>query len=274
MSNEPTSEITLTDKRSAALEQARPQMDPLLAVMDKLANNPNLDADKIERLMTIFIDGQRKMATMADEIAFANAMADFKKNPPNIVKSKLAEVKKDGVKLYDYRYADLDAYATAAEAGLAERGITWSFPFSEAPNGVITVSCVLRCRLYTHTPTTLSSPPDQTGGKNAIQAKASTITYLERYTFCGATGLTAGMPDTDGTTLTQKPAEAGCLEAGVAADFQSLIEGSGSHEELQTNYFKARDAAAAAKDGDAAKRFAEVKNRIYKKLAKGVRRGN
>ena len=266
---EPT-EIMVQDKRSASLERSVPHSDPLLAVMDKLANNPNLDADKIERLMNVFIDGQRKMETLTDERAFAHAMADFYKNPPRIIKNRLAEMLKDGRKLYEYNFADLDAYATAAQAALAERGITWSFPFSET-NGIITVSCILRYGLYAHTPTSMSSPADQTGGKNGIQAKGSTLSYLERYTLCGATGLTAGMPDNDGKMI---EAEQGSMEAGVAADFVSLIEGSGSLDELQANYFKARDAAAAAKDKRATDSFARVKNQMYRKLSKGATSAN
>ena len=60
------------------------------------------------------------------------------------------------------------------------------------------------------------------------------------------------------------------MEAGVAADFVSLIEGSGSLDELQANYFKARDAAAAAHDKKAERTFAQVKNTMYRQLSKGT----
>jgi hypothetical protein len=58
------------------------------------------------------------------------------------------------------------------------------------------------------------------------------------------------------------------MEEGAAADFQSLIEGSASVEELQRNYFAARDAANSAGDAQAEKRFAEAKNKVYRRLAK------
>jgi hypothetical protein len=211
--------IQMTDRRAAivAAEQPEVQSNALLAVMDRLANNPNLDADKIERLLNVFIDGQRKMAEMTDERAFAEAMADFKKNPPEIVKRKVAKMKgvaKGSGREYEmsYSYADLEEYTSAAMPALAERGITWSFPFSEAEDGKITVRCVLRYGLYEHTPTTLSSAPDDSGNKNAIQQKGSTISYLERYTFCGATGLVAAMPDTDGHRQQPKPVQDGPTE--------------------------------------------------------------
>ena len=121
MSTEP--EIVVEDKRSASLAKVVEPDSSLLNVMERFATNPNLDADKIEKLFNIFIDGQRKMRVMNDEQQFAQAMADFKKNPPDIIKSRIADVQKDGRKLYSYNYADLDAYAEAAMPGLAERGL-------------------------------------------------------------------------------------------------------------------------------------------------------
>lgn len=196
--------------------------DSLVAVMDKLANNPNLDADKIERMLNIFIDGQRKMAEMADERAFSAAMADFKRNPPRILKNHKAKLKgtaKGSGREYEfeYSYADLNDYCEEAMPMLAERGITWSFPFSES-NGQIVVSCVLRYGLYTHTPTTLSASPE--GGANPIQAKGVAVAYLERYTFAGATGLTAAMPDTDGRV----PAKADAITEKQEADLQDYAD--------------------------------------------------
>jgi hypothetical protein len=267
--------LEIIDKRHSAIERVEPS-SPLLAVMDKLASNPNLDADKIERLFNLFLEGQRKMAEMADERAFAEAMADFKKNPPQIVKSRLAEMMKEGRKLYEYNFADLDAYTSAAMAPLAERGITWSFPFVEK-DGQIFVSCILRYGLYKHTPTTLSSPPDQTGGKNAIQAKASTLSYLERYTFCGATGLTAAMPDNDGAQTVEADEQ---MDESVAADFIASIEGSGTIDELVGNFRAAMlacgvpksvldqkgDVIGSAKCKAEARAFTDARTKMIRKL--------
>lgn len=261
--------LVVTDRRTAAVVAAQPVTDdPLLTVMTKLANNPNLDADKLERLMNVFIDGHRKMAEVQDEKAFANAMADFKKNPPHIVKNRKAKLKgvakgSGNAYEFEYSYADLNAYCEEAMPMLAERGITWSFPFSEDSKGLITVSCILRYGLYSHTPTTLSGMPE--GGSNALQAKGVAVSYLERYTFCGATGLTAAMPDANGQNKPASPEE--FMDANQAADFLASIEGSADQGELQANYFKARDAAEAAGDKGAAKTFSEAKNKMYRKLA-------
>lgn len=276
MPNEPTSEITLTDKRSAALEQVQPASDALLGLIEKLSSNQSLDVAKAEKLVELYLSGQRRMQEMQDEREYYERMAEFKRNPPEVIKRLTAEIKGQSKSGNDYQfyvpYADLNAFADAAMADLANRGITWDFETVEEPKQM-RVTCLLHYGLYTRRGSPATGDPALLQSPNPFMQKGAAQSFLMRYSFCASTGLTAALPgDKNGTTLTQKPAEAGCLEAGVAADFQSLIEGSGSHEELQTNYFKARDAAAAAKDGDAAKRFAEVKNRIYKKLAKEVSR--
>ena len=259
-------EIIIEDKRSASLVPAVEEVNPssLMYVMEKFATNPNLDADKIERLFNIFIDGQRKMRIMNDEQEFAHRMADFKTNPPDIFKNRTAKMSgtaKGSGKEYslEISYADLDAYASAIMGGLAERGITWSFPFSESDR-IITVSCILRYGLYQTTPTTFSGPPEESGVKNPLQAKGSTLSYLERYTLCGATGFTAGMPDTDGNTSG--------LSAETREGYLRAIQTAPDAEALKTVYLAASKAATDAKDTPLLRTFGEAKNSRYKQLAK------
>lgn len=47
----------------------------------------------------------------------------------------------------------------------------------------------------------MGGPPDTGGAKNAIQARASTKTYLERYTLKAITGLSEQNDDNDGRGL-------------------------------------------------------------------------
>ena len=215
--------LVVQEKRSAALAPTDDPVDPLMALMNRFAANDSLSPEKAKALMDLYIDGQRKMQEMQDERAFADAMAEFKKNPPKIVKNRTAKMqgtaKASGREYnYEYSYADLDAYCSEAMPMLAERGITWSFPFVEQ-NGEITVSCILRYGLYKHTPTTLSGKPE--GGNNALQAKGVAVAYLERYTFAGATGLTAAMPDSDGRTT---PAQAEVISEQQQATLQEWAD--------------------------------------------------
>ena len=65
--------------------------------------------------------------------------------------------------------------------------------------GIIRVTCTIKHRAGHSESTSLKSKADPSGGKNAIQAIASAITYLERYTFLAITGLaTRDIEDDDG----------------------------------------------------------------------------
>lgn len=247
-------DLVVEDKRSAAALLAREPDSSLIALMERLATNTNLEADKIEKLFNIVLDGQRKMREMADEQEFAHQMADFKKNPPEIVKNRTAKMSgtaKGSGREYtlEYSYADLDAYVSAAMPGLAERGITWSFEITEIPT-LITVSCILRYGLYTSKPSTKSGPPEDSGVKNPLQAGGSTLAYLERYTFCAATGLTAAMPDNDGNKF-------GLSSEDCAARLKA-IQTAPDNAAVDKVYLAAKKAALDAKDTEALRLFTEA----------------
>ena len=256
-------ELVITDRRSAAIERAPEPNSSLLGVMQQLALNPNIDADKIEKLFNVFVDGQRKMQEMADEKAFADGMAEFKKNPPEIIKNRKAKVqgtaKGSGREYsYEYSYADLDAYCKAAMPQLAQHGITWSFPFSEDQTGKITVSCVLRYGLYKHTPTTLSGMPE--GGNNPLQAKGVAVAYMERYTFCGATGLTAAMPDNDNN--------ASIMDELVKSWEEKLDKASDTAE---LNRISLEAIKAVRGDTNAVQQIGQAKNKRIKEIKEGAK---
>lgn len=261
--------MVVQDRRSMALARPLPQMDPLLAVMDKLANNPNLDADKIERLLNVFLDGQRRVAEMQDEKLFSEAMAAFKHEPEVV---RILKDKKN--KQYDNSpYASLGREASVITPLLSKHGLTASWKLAQAER--IKISCQLSYGIYHAEPVSIELPPDKSGSKNAAQEIKSSITYGRIITLECACGVApvdslASLND-DGNATGRQAEPESCMEEGAAADFVSSIEGSGTLDELQTNYFAARDAAEKAKDGVAAKTFAEIKNKMFRKLS-GVRK--
>lgn len=56
-------------------------------------------------------------------------------------------------------------------------------------DGQITVTCILTHKGGHSEKISMFAAPDDTGKKNSIQQVASTVTYLERYTFLSITGL-------------------------------------------------------------------------------------
>jgi len=263
-------EIVVKDHRSASMERTLPHADPLLAVMDKLANNPNLDADKIERLMNVFLDGQRRMAEMIDEKAFSDAMAAFKHEPEAV---QILKDKKNS-QYSNAPYASLGREASVIMPLLSKHGLTATWSLSQGER--IKIGCQLIFGIYHAGPVYIELAPDKSGSKNPAQEIKSAITYGRIITLecaCGIAPVDSLASLNDDANALGKTEPETFLEEGVAADFVSLIEGSGSLDELQTNYFKARDAAAAAKDKRAGTSFADVKNKMYRKLSKGAERG-
>lgn len=155
-----------------------------------------------------FMQLQREWEADQARKAFVADMAEFKKNPPEVVKDKQVGYKsKDG--FVGYSHATLGNVTEAIVAGLARHGLSHRWIVDQT-GGQVTVSCVLTHKLG-HTETTvMSGLPDDSGKKNGIQQVASTVTYLSRYTLLAATGIATKEQDDDGakaeldTTLADK----------------------------------------------------------------------
>jgi hypothetical protein len=167
----------------------------ILAVIANAARDPNVDADKMLKLYDI---RERELARLAKQ-AFADAMAQFKANPPKIIKDKHVKIAhKSGQGFTEYDHTTLGHLCDQIIAGLAAVGISHRWDLEQIEGGQIRVTCVLTHRDGFETRTPLQSSRDESGSKNNLQAMNSAITYLERYTLFAATGLASGQADDDG----------------------------------------------------------------------------
>lgn len=153
--------------------------DNLLA----MAIEKGTDIDQLEKLMDL---KERYDANIARK-AFYFAMSAFQANLPTISK------RKDGHKC---KYAPLGDIAEQIRKPLQDAGLSYRFEMDHGE--AITIICIV-----THTDghserTTMIAPPDESGSLQGIQARASTVTYLQRYTLIGALGLTTADEDMDG----------------------------------------------------------------------------
>lgn len=216
----------------------------LMTVIERLASNPGVDIDKLQKLLEM----QERWEVNKDKAAMSVALAEFKKSPPQIIKQRTANLG-----TFSYSYADLENITSAIISALAEYGVTHSWRIAEA-NGVISVTCVLRLGMYETEGVTLSAEPDKSGSKNAIQAKASTISYLEKYTLLAATGMAAGMPDTDGNGAGPK------MDQELHDGHLGLIQGSKGLTELKSYWQAAVKDARKVKDTASEKEFTDAKD--------------
>ena len=159
------------------------------AYLLQMAVEQGADLDRLERLMAL----QERWEANEARKAYTVAMAEFKKNPPEIFKTKLVAF--SGT---EYMHATLGDVCQAILQGLAGVGISHRWDTKQDGSN-ITVTCILTHQLGHNETTTLMSQADTSGKKNPIQAMASAVTYLQRYTLLAASGLaTKDLPDDDG----------------------------------------------------------------------------
>lgn len=126
--------------------------------------------------------------------SFNRAFAAFKSEAIRIVKAKKVG---DGP-LKGKSYAELFNVVDAVSPVLSAHGLSTSWKVSRDDRDWIEVTCELK-HVDGHAETvSLGGPPDTGGAKNAIQARASTISYLQRYTLKAITGVAEGGEDDDG----------------------------------------------------------------------------
>lgn len=162
--------------------------DLLTIALDKGA-----DLDRLERLLTM----QQTWEADQARKAYVDAMARFKAEPIRILKDQHVRfAKKDGT-VTEYDHASIGNVTQMICAALASHGFAhrWNI---EQLDGRVVVTCIITHRLGHSEQTMLRALADDSGGKNGIQAIASTVTYLQRYTLLAATGLATSEGDDDG----------------------------------------------------------------------------
>ena len=128
--------------------------------------------------------------------AYTAAMALFKQNAPQIFKDKKVTYDTaDGTTTY--HHATLGQVANVIASSLGEYGLSHGWSMEQQDN-LISVTCTITHEAGHSESTTLAAGPDTSGKKNPIQAVASTVTYLERYTLLAITGMAAHEADDDG----------------------------------------------------------------------------
>lgn len=135
--------------------------------------------------------------------AYDEAFAAFKAESVRIIKGRDV---KDGP-LKGKSYAELHDVVNAVTPALSKHGLSSSWKLTKDEKDWMEVTCYLRHVAGHQESVSMGGPPDTGGAKNAIQARASTKTYLERYTLKAITGLSEQDDDTDGNAPAKGAAE-------------------------------------------------------------------
>lgn len=210
-------------------EIATIQVTPMDLISRAQASNAS-----IEQMQQLFELQLRYEANEARK-AYYNAVAMFKSEAVDIVKNK--KVKYTTSKgVTEYNHAELGQVVNTVTPLLSKHGLSHHWEYSQE-GAKIKVTCFLTHDMGYEKSTSLEAAPDDSGGKNSIQAIGSTTSYLERYTFLAMTGLASREQDDDGRSAGKKQ-DVELITEQQANDLLALIENVGADVAKFATYYK------------------------------------
>lgn len=168
----------------------QPESNALLAVISRVATDPNCDLDKMERLLNM---QERVMAKQAEQ-AFNAAMAAMQSEIPSIAERGTG---------HNIKYATLEDIVDTVRPIMHRYGFALSFRVTQAAPQ-ITVTGVLMHKDGHREETSMTLAADTSGSKNAVQAIGSSVSYGKRYVLCAMLNIATRGEDDDGYAATPR----------------------------------------------------------------------
>lgn len=157
----------------------------MVKMMERLALNPDLPVEKLEKLLEM----QLRVRELEAREAYAAALSRLQPNLPVI--------QERGEVAGRYKYALWEDVISVITPLLASEGFSLSFRTSSTVDSV-TVTGVLTHSKGHHEETSLTLPLDSSGNKAPVQAIGSSTSYGKRYTAGALLNLRMGETDDDG----------------------------------------------------------------------------
>lgn len=208
----------------AVVSEQQSQVATMISVIERAASNPDVDMDKMERLMAM----QERMLDRNAEAEFADAMTR--------VQSKLPTIQRDADnKQTNSKYTRYETLAKAIKPIYTAEGFTMSFSEQDSPKeNYVRIVGILRHRAGHKEVHHLDLPLDNAGIKGTVNktgthATGSTYSYGRRYLVCMVFDVATG-DDEDGN----QPIE--YITAEQAADLQALMEEVGADKQKFLEY--------------------------------------
>lgn len=181
----------MSTKEKINKELMAPGQSPVSIIMSLMDKSADMDLDRVEKFLTI----QKQWEADQAKKAYHQAMAQFKAEKIDIKKDKKVKYATDKGTT-SYKHATLGQVTELINAALSKYDLSAGWELDQS-NG-IRVTCRITHSMGHSESTSLQAAADTSGGKNAIQALGSTISYLERYTLLALTGIATQDQDDDG----------------------------------------------------------------------------
>lgn len=211
----------------------------------------------IEQMQQLF-DLQLRWEANEAKKAFNAAFSAFKAEAIRIVKNVTVN---DGP-LKGKKHADLFGVVDAVTPAMARHGLSHSWKLTKDDPAWMEVTCTIKHVLGHSESFPMGGAPDTGPGRNAIQARGSANTYLERYTLLQAIGMAATDQDNDGRGSGQN-------EGMPVQEFDSWlanIENAANGDDLKKFFNAAYTEAQLVKDKGAMKQFSAARDARRKEL--------
>ncbi len=189
----------------------------IMQVISRIAADPTIDIDRLERMM----DMHERVLNREAKSAYAAALSAAQPKLPVIVQR--GEISIDKGKTVQSRFAKWEDINEAIQPVLAEHGFALSFRTERAGDQVI-VTCILSHAGGHSESTTLPLPLDVSGSKNNVQGVGSSISYGKRYTASALLNITSRGEDDDGKAA----GDGGYVNEDQADAIQALMEDVGA----------------------------------------------
>ena len=227
-------ELMPIEKRSPELEPVS-ETATLLDVILRVATNPDVDIDKMQKLLEM----HERVIERNAKTAFSSAFAEMQPELPTIDRNgRIVIAKKDsGEVVQSTPYALYEDITDAVRPILAKHGFGLAHRTGVAPDGKITVTGVLRHKYGYAEETTFTGQHDSTGSKNAVQAIGSTTQYGRRYTTLLLLNITSRAPK---DPCDDNGAAAGVpmmITASQVEEINELLDETLSNRVIFLNYF-------------------------------------
>lgn len=171
----------------------------ITAIFERLAANPQVDVEKLGKLIEAHERIMRAQARVDFDAAFAGMQGEL----PIISKEGAIEVNGQ----LRSRYARYEDIVECVRPVLAKHGFSFRHRNEFADDGKQRIVGVLSHRSGHSEEDAFVCPPDTSGGKSNIQAIGSTRSYGQRYTLTALLGIATRDADDDGHAAGRQPSD-------------------------------------------------------------------
>ena len=205
----------------------------LMEVIAKAARDPNVDIDKMERLIAL----QERVEARDAKLAFVAAKLAMRPHLPSIdMRGRIVIRDKNDPNtiIQETAFARFEDIQFAVEPILMDHGFDLSFRNGLSPDGKVRVTTILTHQGGHAEETYFDLPHDSSGSKNAVQAVGSSTSYAKRYGVLSILNLRVCGEDDDGATAIP-PVE---ISVKQYDQLNKLITGTQSDKDAFLNYLR------------------------------------